>query len=447
MNPLATPALQSASTHRLRRPRGSGSRSYYFERLLQLSIRHAFYNASEHLCPDFSIFPTAASGELMASLGLLYKYEGTGFSVLLDRSQQSRFLDYLRSQADTAGGSSSGAVWTRLSFILSVRSANFVNFTDMPINTSPALSTFYLSNMTAELRPDGGARLHSGRLTRPMETPLTGSQYCLWLPQIKDLDIQRVVVRDISGAEVMCQPVYWPRSNPAEPSCPPPPSEEDEDCVRRNPIYLDFAFLPEDKYQIAECVNSTGDCKPASECAVVYVFSATWPMFFIDLLFTNPGLSTGVYPVEDLWNAKPEITPVHYYLELNSRSTIWNYYIISTGAPLSDLKITTIAPRSPRPITFTGPSRVLLPNEQPAELFVSDSPIPLQQQSTYRFQLSGLAGGLGTRDGILMDNLPVASSGQVIPIWGNYATSSLDDSSGETASARLAMFSDIYVYV
>jgi hypothetical protein len=432
-------SLRSSAAKPLGSLRGSNSRSYFYKRLMQVTIRHTFYNASGNLCPDFTIAPTTASAELIASMGLLFKGEGTGFSILLDQFQNKKFLDYLRRQAQPGSG-----VWTRLSFELSVKNPNFVNFTDMPMGTTPAMGTFYLSNTTAQTKKNGDIRLNTGPLTRKEPVRLTGSQYAYYLG---NPDSHRVVVRDISGAIVLCEPVYWPKNDSRTPSCFTTPEPDAGAPVRRNPVYLDFSLLPEDKYVIEECANMTGDCETVLDNEVVYAFSGT-PMFFIDLLFTNPGLSTGVYPVENLSSAQAKIVPTQYYLDLHHRSTTWNYYIVSTGAKLTQLKIDTIAPQSPQSVTFTGPTSVQLPNSQNASLFVSDSAVPLQEQSVYNFQLTGRAGGLEMKDGVLLNRLPVASSQQVIPRISDYATGGPGGVSGRKQSLQKEKnFSDIYVYI
>jgi hypothetical protein len=212
--------------------------------------------------------------------------------------------------------------------------------------------------------------------------------------------------------------------------------------VWRNPIYLDLSALPEDKYSIEECADKTG-CQPSPlQSEVVYAYSVPSPMFFIDLLFTRPpGVSTGVYPI-DLQTGT--ITPAHYFLDFTNRSTIWNYYIVSSGRPLTDLRIESASP-SRRDVSFTGPTALTLPNGQRASHFVSDEPIPLQEQSTCRFQLKGRAGGLRTKDGVLMNRLPVASSQQVIPRESGYAMNS--GSRNAQSPISFENFSDIYVYI
>lgn len=425
-------------------------RSVSYERLMQVSLRHTYYNASGELCPDFVAAPTQSSMDLMASLGLLFRQEGAGFSVLLNRNhgKSDRFgrpwgsaVSWVQSRRALASPFHAGP-WARLSFTLTTKNSMFVNFTAMPIDTSASTGAYYLSNIEAtQSSPAGECCLHRGPLVHN-QLPLTGSQYavCLSSPATR-----QVVVRDISGEVAICQPAYW-WLNPPPPAsstpCCPGPDPKESDIVRRNPVYLDFSPLPEDKYSIEECAELT-DCHASPlQPEVVYAYSVPAPMFFIDLLFTRPpGVSTGVYPIDPHTGT---ITPTQYLLDFAHRSTTWNYYVVSTAGPLTDLQIESIAP-TPRPVAFTGPTAVTLPNGQRASQFVSNDRIPLEEQSTYRFQLKGKAGGLKTKDGVLMSRMPVASARQVIPRKGDYAT---DSGRRNTQSAvSIENYSDIYVYI
>ena len=75
----------------MRGPAGRGARSFVYapqdpqdryKPLFSVTFRHNYYNRNEGLCPDFAVTPTPSSAALMASLGLLFRDDGTGFSVL-----------------------------------------------------------------------------------------------------------------------------------------------------------------------------------------------------------------------------------------------------------------------------------------------------------------------------------------------------------------------------
>jgi hypothetical protein len=228
------------------------------------------------------------------------------------------------------------------------------------------------------------------------------------------------------------------------PCCEDCPEPGDPAAVLRNPVYLGLGSLPEDKYRIEECAGEPGDCYSGPAQEVVYAWSVPSPMFFIDLLFTRPpGVTTGVYPV-DL--AEGTVTPTQYFLEFSHRSTTWNYYIVSTGKPLTDLQVETVAAPPGEPVSFIGPQSVTLTNQQKASRFVSDVSVPLQEQSDFNFQLKGKAGGLKPKGGVLVSRLPVASSLQVIPGVGDFATGGTEEEYSSPPGHH-RNYSDIYVYI
>src|SRR5262245_44583373 len=89
--------------------------------LAQVSIRNNYYNNSDARCPDFQVYPTFATRYLMATLGLLLKDEGIGFSVLYDENRQENLFHFLRQQEkEETQDRNVKSVWTRLSFALSL---------------------------------------------------------------------------------------------------------------------------------------------------------------------------------------------------------------------------------------------------------------------------------------------------------------------------------------
>ncbi len=427
-------SLRSSSSRRVGSALGQRNRSYQYVRLIQVGMRNTYYNVSDYLCPDFRITPTNESAALMGSLGLLFKDEGTGFSVLLDVSRKDDFFNFLRAQQQPA----QTGIWTRLSFILTLENHYFFNFTDFPTNLNPGQRSYFLSNLNAVAGPHGTVSLDPTFFQGATPLPLTGSQLAVPIPKP---DTTRVQVRGLSGEIVLCQPVYWPQSATLPPNCDgiygidvagSPPK-----MIRRDPVYLDFSGLPEDKYTIEQ----VGPTDPSPGAEVIYAYSGP-PLVFLDLLFTNPGVKGGVYPVENLDSSNPTLNPTQYMIGFNRRSTIWNYYIVSSSSPLTNLSIDTQSS-----VTFTGPKPVVLPGNQPASLFVSDSAIAIQQQSDSRFKLLGDAGGVVMKNGVLLEPLPVASIQQVIPGKSDFATSDPDKPPPTGSPPSKDCYSDIYVYV
>lgn len=398
MKPLSSRAFEHVVRSPSVKPGGDADaprpRRLYYERLAQVLIRHTYYNASADSCPDFDISPTPTSAALMGDLGLLFRHEKTGFSVLYDVSRTDVLLDYLARQ-----GREKNQCWTRLSFALTLNNPYFINFTDVPIDVNPSAQNFYFTNR--EARADGGrVVLNAGEGVAGGELlKVAPSQVALRV----GADVTEVLVTDLSGEEVIRQPGCTPVSPPegGRSALPAPDS-----CV----VFLDFSGLPEDKYFIEIVGSETGIKFP-----VLYTVPSPAPLCFIDLFFTDPdGSAEGVYPVRDLYTPERKIVTVSYELGFRARATTWNYFIVSQpqGEPFEELRIETV---SEPPVKFAGPCRVLLPNGADAYRFSSAEGLLLQQQSGYRFRLLGRR-GLMMNEGVLVGTLPVASSRQVTPL-------------------------------
>lgn len=392
------------------------ARGDYYEPLMQVLFVHNYYNLSQDRCPDFIAVPTTASAVLMKSLGLLFKDEGIGFSVLYNVNRKDDLIRYLQRQADRFSPPGSGP-WTRLSFVLLLQNPYFVNFTDIPITTDPAVESFYFSNQQAHgadpilLNP--GTKVAGNQLY-----PTIGTQYSV---AVNPQESSVVKVRDISGEVVICQPVHVPVGiNPQRTSCADvakymvehPGSQA---TFPREVIHLDFAGLPEGKYLIQQ-YSAGSRASLIGETTVLFTVSSGAPLCFVDLLFANPqSAGGGIYPVQNLDSA-PVIVSTSYELRFDRRSTVWNYFVVPMpqDKTLENIQIHTVSPSGPEAPSFElrGPRQ--LPNGQWAEEFVSDRNIPLQEQSEYNFQLRGSFQSEDSPNAIpLVDRLPVASNQQL----------------------------------
>jgi hypothetical protein len=403
----------------------STARKFSRERLMQVTLRHSYYNRSNpaEACPDFKISPTAASSHLMNQLGLLFRDEGTSFSILYDKLREDTLLEYLRRQKQF---NEKGQCWSRLSFVLALNNPYFVNFTALPISLNPASQNFYLTNQQAQRKPDGEVRLDwgaSGSLLPvvPVNFPV---------PQLSGVDwnqVQEIRVHDISGERVLCKPRCVPKDllDPEDTLKKPKglaaitceeaeecKGPDDLECTCAETIYLDFSLLPEDKYTIDE-VTFSGTHSAADAGAVLYTTSYPTPLYFLDLLFTSPsGENPNLYPIRNLVpteNDKTIVKLINYELKFEARKTFWNYYVVPPpGETFQNLEI-----EGEPAMDFEGPWDVNLPNGTPAYRFVSRKPLPFRQQSPFRFRLRGeltLTSSFGT----LIDRLPVPPIGQVL---------------------------------
>lgn len=401
---------------------GSGSsdtsRARY-ARLMQVDIRHEYYGTGKSLepCPDFTAFPTPPTQQLMASLGLLFLAETTGFSVVYDVRNTKGLYWYLRAHGVPPDGGAPEQYWTRLSFVLSLDNPYFINFTDIPIGTNPNEENFYFTNQQAH-RSGLEAVLNLGeRVDARALLPVEGPEVKVPTPP----NVERVVVRDIAGFPV----IEAPRCAQLLGS---PPTE-----VCSPYVFLDFRMLPEDKYVIEYETLSAPPPRPP--WPILYTAGEPNPLCFIDLLFSKPTAGAeGIYPVDlDAPEPADSIEPVRYTLDFKARSTYWRYYIVPEPQreELEGLAIETLGELSQVP--FSGPIPVKIANGERAYRFVSDERLLLQQRSSYRFQLNGwVQRGLPTGDPLIA-SMPVAGNKRVLPEGGK--------------DNPELNYSDIYVYV
>lgn len=411
------------TTHALKRD--AQGRAAYYETLMQVSFRHPYYNRDDDACPDLAALPTAATQQAMSALGLLFRDDGTSFSVLYNRARSAALASWLARQG------SGGEFWTRLTFVLTSRSPYFINVTDLPIDLDPLQENLYLSNQSAHDDPEVGILLNPGRIVSAGQLLLvTGSQYQARV----SASVRGIAVRAISGEVVLCEPRCVPENQSAPPAlclgwlAGLPPTTPDR-C--RDTIYLNFATLPEDKYTI-DTIADGGEV--IRQEVRLYTADAPTPLGLIDLLFSKPFADAGgIYPVSDPAGDVVTISGVDYVLNFGARSTFWRYYIVppSPDTTYDDLAIECLAPDPA--LSFAGPVPVILATGAPAYLFVSEQPLLLQQQSIYRFRLKGRPRHRRYEEDTLVDRLPVAAPQQVLP---------QTDEAGATRN-----YSDIYVYL
>jgi hypothetical protein len=378
--------------------------------LFNVQFYHNYYNASNNACHDFTVTPTPDCAQLMASLGMLFKDLGAGFSVLIDQARIPAMIAYLG--LHYAAAQTGAGYWTKLSFVLVTNNPNFLDITLLPITTNPMAQGIYTSNL--ETRVTSGLMLLGGTSGAAAALyPITGAGLSVATPQGAT-----ATLRDISGAAV-------------------PVATTPSGTVTR----FALGSLPFGQYSVT-FADESGTAVPATKGApTTWLYVPVSPPSFclLDLLLTQPTPSDGdpaAFPVAPMTPPQsgapapdPSLTPVTLVLPFRSRKTYWNYYICSQDRKAKfapGLQITGTG------TTFTK-SVEQLPNGDPALLFAARTPLPLQQVSKYRFQLSGQRNGTnGSRDEISIDWLPAAAATPVWPL-----------PSGD----QLAGSSEIYVYV
>lgn len=368
-----------------------------FTRLFSVTITHNYYNRQKGLCADFRVVPTAATSRIMASLGLVFKDEGNGFSVFYMPEQVHGIGTYLLREATDPKGRT--GFWSRLTFQMELINPQFVGVTPLPIDTTQALKNLYGCNMQAHgealspILPKGefmGAESLHDRV---------GAEVSLALPP----EARRVTATDISGAVVI-----------------PPPGQKDVPIVQSVPFNyatLDFATLPYGLYKIHLYDDHGPIGAPDYPRPVLYVPLDTATMGLLDMLLTQPTPDTpGLYPIPPMFKVDPDEQDcgrVAYRLPFDARSTYWQYFVVSQVP--GQLKALKIEDGAGTDETFEQQGQVTLPDGSTAIPFISQEPLPLRDRSPQRFRLSGTRCDPGHRENsIAVARLPVAPAA---PVW------------------------------
>lgn len=402
-------------------PRQASNR---YLRLLSVVFTHNYYTQNQGLCADFDVVPTEATSQLMASLGLMLRNEGTGFSVLYQPQDLDHLIGYLRREAQNPEVQT--GFWTRMTFLLRLNNPEFVGVTALPIQTKQSRVNLFGCNLQAhDGEPAGSgpavAMLAPGRyMGGDALRDVVGSDVTVVVPP----ETRRVVVTDLSGQVVI-----------------PAPGADDvtlfdgatPDSPKR--ASLDFSSLANDYYTISlEGQGGVPIDGPVYPRDVLYVPPGSDTMVLIDLLFTQPEPeSGGIYPIPPLFGSDPspsECGRLTYRLAFDARETYWQYYVVSQ-APGSRLQDVTIS--GPGAEFRAEPDPVRLPDGSFATLFTTRTLLPLREKSAQRFRLDGRRrDASGHENAVSVTRLPVAPAS---PVWPGPA----DESATGT--------SEMFVYV
>jgi len=369
-----------------------------YTRLFSVTVTHNYYTQQKGLCRDFEAVATPATASLMASLGLVLKNEGVGFSLFYTPDSLEKICSYLRREAHASDGGS--GFWSRLTFLMELCNPEFVGITALPIETKTSQSNLYGCNSQAHGADETVLLSKGPYMGGESLYPVAASDLTLKLPR----RASEVVVTDISGTTVV----------PA-PGAPPVPIFGAAGGAKSATV--DFSGLPYDLYTIV--VTDRAGRRVGTRrypLTLLYVPPGN-SMALLDILFTQPEPDMGgVYPITPLFGGTPpkpkQCGNIAYRLPFDARSTYWQYYVVSEvpGANLSELSI-----RGPGAQFDRGAKPVLLPNGNSAILFTSDTPLPLRQKSPQHFRLSGRRRDPGGHENaIALARLPVAPGA---PVW------------------------------
>ena len=382
------------------------SMSSGYQPLFNVRFAHGFYNDRGGVCPDFAVVPTAACAALMASLGLLFRDQGTGFVVLADVARIDALVAWLKASTRGSGPGSNGqkgGCWSWLTFQLVSTNPNFVGITNLPITTNPLDQNLHVANLVTAT-DDGALSFGAGTPTGAEAFyPLTGASLAVAAPAGATASLC-----DLSGAPVASAAAQGGAG-----------------------VRFDLTPVPAGFYTVAFATAAGKPFAAPKGAPAGYVYCPGQPGGFglIDLLLAQPAKGVGNPAAFPVVLPAGMISPVSLTLSFAPRDTFWRYYIVSPstrGVLSPDLAIAGAG------ADFTR-STEALPNGQQAVVFAAGTALPLQRISPYRFRLSGQRQApSGGRDAILVDRLPAAASA---PVWPALSGDALTGSS------------EIYVYV
>ncbi|WP_141329735.1 hypothetical protein [Myxococcus sp. AB025B] len=408
------------------------ARRYAYERLVTVDLRHTYFNGSEDRCPALRCQPTPDTRVRMRDWGLLFLDEGTDFSVLFDSNRLDAFLSAVERRSQQGQ-------WTWLSFVLVPDTPYFVNFTDLPSDFQPNLYNLYFNNLGAHfvgsppsptdqpLHCEGTVAppilLNPGEhVTADSRQRVVGTQVQVVL--VSDA-VDRVVVLDVSGEQVLCKPCSIPRSllaqrTPYLITCAQVaqarakgPGEEQRVGTA---LYLDLVAVPEGLYTLRQLA---ADGQVLDQEVVLYTQAYPAPLGFIDLVLAKPSpQDTGLYPLCDVppQGEGARVVPLELQLRFERRSTRWCYFVVPPkGVTYEQLRL--VDTDTSQPVTFSGPVPVPVPGAGVTQCFIADQDLPLQELSSFVFELKGLR-TQGLFENTLMSRVPVATPALVLPRSG-----------------------------
>jgi hypothetical protein len=372
-----------------------------YQPLFNVAFRHGYYNDRGGVCPDFAVAPTAACATLMASLGLLFRDQGTGFVVLVDAARVGALVAWLKTM--TRNSPPGRGCWAWLSFQLVSTNADFVGITNLPITTNTLDRNLHVTNLATEPVEDSlafGAGIPTGA---EAFYPLTGASLSINAPAGATASLC-----DISGAPVITA------TAPAG-----------------GGLGFDLAALDAGFYReaLADAAGKPFTAPKGSATGYVYVPGQPGGFGLIDLLLAQPRKDVGTTAAFPVDVATGAVGAVSLTLSFAPRNTFWRYYIVS---PSTRGKLSPDLAIEGQGADFTRSSEAL-PNGDEAVVFAASAALPLRRISPYHFKLSGQRHApSGGRDNVTVARLPAAAAA---PVWPAL--------SGDVLSGS----SEIYVYV
>jgi hypothetical protein len=135
-------------------------RFFDYQRLFSVAIRHEFYGRGHIESGLFQVAPTPRTAARLAALGMVFRSERDGFSVVCDNAQswQARAQTFEASEA--------------LTFEVVCTDPDFVSITAIDLATSPRATPFHFSNRIDSPPATSAGRGRAGATAEPVFVPL-----------------------------------------------------------------------------------------------------------------------------------------------------------------------------------------------------------------------------------------------------------------------------------
>ncbi|MFK8006927.1 MAG: hypothetical protein AB8H03_11170 [Saprospiraceae bacterium] len=192
------------------------------------------------------------------------------------------------------------------------------------------------------------------------------------------------------------------------------------DGISSNPEFINFTKFPIDKLGRIVFKNESATNNVNGSIELSNEFQA-------DSNFGNKIVSIQI-KLSNLISNKTD-WPNNYKVQLNSRKTVWKYYLIDGSNKNMIFKLEGEGNE-----LFSGPTSVELPNNSAAQLFDSGTNlIPFKEAGTMNLSLRGISAEKINDDGqIILNHLPNANPGSL---------------QSSIANGKQELYSAIYVYI
>ncbi|MEM9820738.1 MAG: hypothetical protein AAF985_06685 [Bacteroidota bacterium] len=351
-----------------------------FEPLFEIQLKHNFYQ--DDRCPDFQLLPTPACQQMMQKLGLLFR-----------SNQYGAFVLYKFMEGETPLIQSLEAP-VALSFLLSLKNPNLLNYTDLPLQSGRV--QYYFSNESKQAGSEGNIRINEADFAGLADVmPFVGTHFPVEVNAVGDKKV-KVELSNQSGKVLVDQVV------------------EDQQY-----FHLHLGAQDPGQYRI-----SVADQPPFR----VYYEPAVHDQHFgLIELQINP-------KDQRLFDKEKSCV---FDICFKSRSTVWRYYIVNQRS--EQMKTFKIVDKTSA-VQFTEGEEVLMPDGNKAMRFASivdavkQQGIELKERYNGHFQLElyGEVQQLGGRRSKKTMILPNANAQQVRI---------------EQSNEGFQAFSDLYIYV